>query len=153
MTPIVTLEAISHDAANVLWRRIVADLDLYACFGRDTDPEIVAGDWWGALQEDGVTVGLVWLTPWIKDDESVIAIGRALLPEYRYQKHAAYHRDAIQTKIKEVFPKVKTSIGLVYSTNPASLKATLNRKGTRLVGAVPFGEHTLYIFVFNEWKD
>ena len=150
---IASLVAITHNEANVLWKRIVADLDLYAAFGRDTDPEVVAGDWWGALQEDGVTVGLVWLTPWIKNDDTVIAIGRALLPEFRYQKHATYHRDTIQNKIKEVYPNVKTSIGIIYSTNPASLKATLNRKGTRLVGAVPFGKETMYIFVFNEWND
>ncbi len=148
-----SITAISHDEANLLWRRIVADLDLYDTFGVDTDPEVVAGEWWGAVQDDGVTVGLIWLTPWIKGDNTVIAIGRALLSEYRNQKQPMLRSGVLYGKIKEVYPEARTALGLIYSTNPASLKAILNLRTTRLAGVIPFGNRSLYLFIHHQWDN
>lgn len=152
MIPIVTIDALTHREANELWERIVADLDLYACFGKDTDPHWIAGDWWGALKQDGVVIGIIWFTRWIKDSDAVISVGRALLPEFRHQGSAKFHREAVESTIKAVYPDAKTYLSLVYSTNPISLKTMLNRPGARIVGTIPCGDDIyLYLFVLKEW--
>lgn len=151
MTPTVTLEELTHREANELWERAIADLDLYACFGKDTDPHWIAGDWWGALKQDGVTVGIIWFTRWIKGSDAVISVGRSLLPEFRSHGNANLHRDVVETKLKEVYPDAKTYMCIVYSTNPISLKAMINR-GARLVGTIPCGDDVyIYMFVLKEW--
>jgi hypothetical protein len=148
-----TVRQLSRDEANALWKESVQELDLHKTFGKDTDPDKIAGETWLELAEDGVPVGIVWLKRWIKNSEAVIAFGRCMKPSYRQVGAAHVFRQAIRAKIREIYPGAKTLLALVYSTNPKSLAMVVTQPDARVVGVIPVGDGVLlYIFVLVEWS-
>lgn len=150
----VSIRQIDRTEANQIWQKAVAQLDLHATFGKDTDPDKIAGETWIALQDaDCVAIGIVWLKRWIKNSEAVIAFGRCMMPDYRHVGAAGLFRQMIRAEIRRIYPGAKTLLALVYSTNPKSLAMVVTQPDARVVGVIPVGDGVLlYIFVLVEWS-